>query len=181
MHPKLVIILLNKERKWERVGHVFGNSHTKKRGWGSESLQHMGGKWHLGFALWAGEQEINTLRTRGRPFLKLASSFSCYFGQSRDDCPYCISVLLVVVLSAAWLCFNGRVCMHNITQLGGETELWCNSEVMSYTVYWGGLRSLIYEHTSLDFLWLEVCHARLFSGSLPLPVDHSVWNSTIRR
>lgn len=26
MHPKLVIILLNKERKWERVGHVFGNS-----------------------------------------------------------------------------------------------------------------------------------------------------------
>lgn len=32
MHPKLVIILLNKERKWERVGHVFGNSPVNQRG-----------------------------------------------------------------------------------------------------------------------------------------------------
>ena len=56
MHPKLVIILLNKERKWERVGHVSGNSWAKWRGWGSDILQHTGGKQPLGFGLWAGDQ-----------------------------------------------------------------------------------------------------------------------------
>lgn len=61
MHPKLVIILLNKERKWERVGHVFGNSWAKWRGWGSEILQHTGGKGPLGFGLWAGDQYFENI------------------------------------------------------------------------------------------------------------------------
>lgn len=133
MHPKLVIILLNKERKWERVGHVFGNSRAKWRGWGSEILQHTGGKQPLGLV---SELEINTLRTQRRPFLKRAPSFSCHFGQSRDDFPCVLPFLLVAVLSAAWLCFNGRVCRHRIIQLSGETEWWYSSGVMSYRVYW---------------------------------------------
>lgn len=47
------------------------------------------------------ELEINTLRTQRRPFLKHASSFSCHFGQSRDDFPCVLPFLLVTVLSAA--------------------------------------------------------------------------------
>ena len=72
MHPKLVIILLNKERKWERVGHVFGNSRAKWRGWGSEILQHTGGKRPLGLV---SELEINTLRTQRRPFSNVRLHF----------------------------------------------------------------------------------------------------------
>lgn len=34
MHPKLVIILLNKERKWERVGHTFWQFLSKVDGVG---------------------------------------------------------------------------------------------------------------------------------------------------
>lgn len=47
------------------------------------------------------ELEINTFRAQGRPFLKRASSFSCHFGQSRDDFPCVLPSLLVTVLSAA--------------------------------------------------------------------------------
>lgn len=35
MHPKLVIILLNKERKWERVGHIFWQFLSKAVGVGT--------------------------------------------------------------------------------------------------------------------------------------------------
>lgn len=53
---------------------------SELEGQGCKILWHIKWKQSLGLDIWAGEQEINILRTSEKPFLKFVSPLSCYVG-----------------------------------------------------------------------------------------------------